>query len=734
MKKQSLKLILSSVFLVFGSIVSFGQTSDGFTPNRVSKFSEKGELISSAIFEDPTTSNVGIGTDAPQEKLHINGNVRGNLANGALRLKFNDGSTMDLGAQNSGSCHIYTSKPSFYFNKPLYITGGKINAPSSSLFLQAAGVNRLVINNLNGNIGIGIDAPSSKLDISAGINPTQGNEYKMLGIGHNLNATTFNGFAFYYGVNGDASKGLSSSILSLKYENNEIMKFNESYAGTRTITLTTSNLNIINKTTPTISNLNINSNGNIAIGYPVGTNASQKLDVNGIVKANGFISTGTFTTSGIINNGSFKIDGNLPYPNASYKTAIQTPMNSGWFTNTISSQSYNSVHYGFTMSDNGFHWVTTDQLSADDMNDAMSLAWGADNNMILNVNGDIKTNRKIIAVGMTNTGEFTSTKTIKIENNNDGYYPSIILSGNAGREKSIIFTDGGTNPVWWFGRDDAGKVKDGIGLFSQKIGTYGDFPFWIKDDGEVNIGIADKNVIINGNLIASLITTNGLTNNGHLTIGGSDLKLGTMDGRYQGAQLDNRALVHVGDATEKTDFLFLNYAGDFESGVVIGGPKVIVDGILDVNKAIRAFDGVEIVSDKTLSLGPWKISQEGGGDVTSYLRINRESSGNGVTTVDKLFALDWNGNLTVKGVTVTVDNFPDYVFEKDYNLMSIEELDTYIKANKHLPNVPSAADVKENGANLGDLNKALLEKVEELTLYIIEQQKQINELKAAIKK
>lgn len=595
---------------------------------------------------------------------------------------------------------------------------------------------KLYENPTTGNISLnGITSPLSKFEISTGSNPLMGTEYKMLGIGHNSNSTTFSGFAFCYGVNGDASKGITSSNLSLKFESSEILKINELNTSIRQISLITNNLNIINKTTPTISHLNINSNGNIAIGYPVATVASQKLDVNGNIKATGLY-TSTFTNTGLatFNNTStsaqvisIRLNGSTSCDKA---IGFQDNGVTKWWFGRDNTTDINSNGIGF--------WSADTKNFAFQIKDDGEVNLGTTGKNV-NINGKLITNgftTNAIEIGVGYVGNDVSTSTLRIENNFDGYHPSIILSGNAGREKSIIFTDGGTNPVWWFGRDDAStQVKEGIGLFSTKIGAYGDFPFWIKDDGEVNIGIANKNVNIHGNLIASSITTNGLTNKGHLIVGGSDLNLGSMDGRFQGDNILNRALVH-GDG----DVLIVNwpynpnYKPDFEGGVLIGGPKVTVDGILDVNKAIRAFDGVEIVSDKTLSLGPWKISQEGGGDVTSYLRINRESSGNGVTTVDRLFALDWNGNLTVKGVTVTVENFPDYVFEKDYNLMSIEELDTYIKTNKHLPNVPSAADVKENGANLGDLNKALLEKVEELTLYIIEQQKQINELKAAIKK
>lgn len=69
-------------------------------------------------------------------------------------------------------------------------------------------------------------------------------------------------------------------------------------------------------------------------------------------------------------------------------------------------------------------------------------------------------------------------------------------------------------------------------------------------------------------------------------------------------------------------------------------------------------------------------------------------------------------------------SWPDYVFDKKYKLRSIEELEKHIELNGHLPNIPAAAVVEKEGLDLGDMNKRLLEKVEELSLYIIELSKE----------
>lgn len=77
-------------------------------------------------------------------------------------------------------------------------------------------------------------------------------------------------------------------------------------------------------------------------------------------------------------------------------------------------------------------------------------------------------------------------------------------------------------------------------------------------------------------------------------------------------------------------------------------------------------------------------------------------------------------------------NWPDYVFDNEYNLASLSKVEEFIRANKHLPDVPTADEVKANGLSLGEMNAILLKKVEELTLYVIEKQKEIKGLKKGL--
>ena len=90
-----------------------------------------------------------------------------------------------------------------------------------------------------------------------------------------------------------------------------------------------------------------------------------------------------------------------------------------------------------------------------------------------------------------------------------------------------------------------------------------------------------------------------------------------------------------------------------------------------------------------------------------------------------------DGKVKSKEVEVKANVWPDYVFEANYDLPTLEEVENYIKTHKHLPDVPSEKEVKENGLNLGQSDAVLLQKIEELTLYLIEQNKEIKILKEA---
>jgi hypothetical protein len=92
------------------------------------------------------------------------------------------------------------------------------------------------------------------------------------------------------------------------------------------------------------------------------------------------------------------------------------------------------------------------------------------------------------------------------------------------------------------------------------------------------------------------------------------------------------------------------------------------------------------------------------------------------------------GVLSVNSVRTTEWNIatPDYVFEPGYKLPSLESVDRHVKAKKHLPDIPSAAELEKDGIDLTEMNLRLLKKVEELTLYAIRQDRDIQSLKKTV--
>jgi hypothetical protein len=128
-------------------------------------------------------------------------------------------------------------------------------------------------------------------------------------------------------------------------------------------------------------------------------------------------------------------------------------------------------------------------------------------------------------------------------------------------------------------------------------------------------------------------------------------------------------------------------------------------------------------TDKSLS-GLY-LTNYGDNEISSSLFIKR--GGNiGIGTTNPTSKLTVAGNISSREVKVTVDAGADFVFENDYNLPSLTSLDTYIKENKHLPEIASAKEMQENGINLSEMNIKLLQKIEELTLYTIAQEEKNN--------
>ncbi|MEQ9263616.1 MAG: hypothetical protein RLN81_00220 [Balneolaceae bacterium] len=129
------------------------------------------------------------------------------------------------------------------------------------------------------------------------------------------------------------------------------------------------------------------------------------------------------------------------------------------------------------------------------------------------------------------------------------------------------------------------------------------------------------------------------------------------------------------------------------------------------------------------SLGGGKFSIYGNAEHRFVL----DQNGNvGIGTTTPGNELEVNGTIRSKEVIVETTNWPDYVFEEDYDLPTLSEIEAFIKANKHLPEVPSAKEMEANGISLGEMNILLLKKIEELTLHTIGQERALENKKQMI--
>jgi hypothetical protein len=147
----------------------------------------------------------------------------------------------------------------------------------------------------------------------------------------------------------------------------------------------------------------------------------------------------------------------------------------------------------------------------------------------------------------------------------------------------------------------------------------------------------------------------------------------------------------------------------------------------DLTKALAIFntttnkENIVLFGDGTVNLKRLQI--ESLNDLQKTIAMKRAADGR------ETFVVYGNGDLWATGVHVRgMGNFPDYVFDKSYQLMPLNDLKKYIDEKKHLPNMPSAENIEKEGADLAELNRILVEKVEELTLYIIEQNTKIEAL------
>jgi len=179
-----------------------------------------------------------------------------------------------------------------------------------------------------------------------------------------------------------------------------------------------------------------------------------------------------------------------------------------------------------------------------------------------------------------------------------------------------------------------------------------------------------------------------------------------------------RAALGSAKAYNLAPLLKINQHGFVGIGVDSPETKLEVNGDIRTNGAIETY---ALRLDYTYGLNAATVQ------VSPSLNLVFNLAGG-----DHMVQFDKTGMITAAGFRVDSSQItpPDYVFEKDYNLMNLKEVEQFIATNKHLPGVPSAAEMQKDGVDLLKMNMDLLKKMEELTLYVIQQQREIEEMRA----
>ncbi len=331
---------------------------------------------------------------------------------------------------------------------------------------------------------------------------------------------------------------------------------------------------------------------------------------------------------------------------------------------------------------------------------------------------------------------------------------TILSSGNVGigdvnpAEKLTILTSSGAAGLSH--TDGNVNLKTIVNSSGGFVGTTTNHPFYLMASGSTKL-----TMLQNGNVgILNTAPTNPLS---------FPATIGKKISLYPGASGDagfgvfgNELRINSDNVNADITFGFDNYTNGFDENMRIKGNGNIGLGTnapiyqLDVNGRMRlrhkpgATAGVWFnnslnsetsflgqYTDNYLGIysgGAWKfaVNSTDGSVIMGSTNLDAEN-----LTLAAGYKLKVFGKIIGEEVRVQLKTaWPDYVFEKNYKKLSLDELEKYVETYKHLPNIPSAKEIEKDGQHLGEIQRKMLEKIEELSLYVIELKKEIDLLKA----
>ncbi len=294
--------------------------------------------------------------------------------------------------------------------------------------------------------------------------------------------------------------------------------------------------------------------------------------------------------------------------------------------------------------------------------------------------GSTDTNNNIWRIGNVGIGTISPNSTVpgpllEISSNGD-FFPVLRLERVNGTNK--------TNKAWE--------------TFISSNGSY-----YIRDISTSTNSITDPFIIQTGAPTNSF----NISGNGNIGIGTNipDNKLHVFVGESGGASFTNSTLTLENNTSNFLQFLSPNT--DVQ-GIMFGDPE-------------QAYAGYVRYSHGDNSMRFWTNNSE---------KLTILSNGNiGIgTTSTGTHKLAVDGTIGAREIIVETGAWSDFVFDDNYKLKDLEEVENFIEENNHLPDIPSEKEVLENGIQVGEMNAKLLQKIEELTLYMIEQNKKTDKL------
>lgn len=333
---------------------------------------------------------------------------------------------------------------------------------------------------------------------------------------------------------------------------------------------------------------------------------------------------------------------------------------------------------------------------------------------------DVTTTNTLRTVNLSNNNTTNSTKYgvyNAVTNSGTGgrygiYNSSISANGSTGTNYGLynFVSHPGSGPAYGIYSSVSGGTGNRYGVYSLATGTnayalYASGRAYISD----KLGIGELNPIARLHLDAADVS---LTSPGSIVIGSaSGVNLG----------IDNNEIEARSDSAE-ADLFLQNDAGS----VIINGAGTVHDANLTTNGALV----IGSSADLNMTMDVNEIMARSNG-AASGLYLNKNGGNVYIGTSSGSEKLNVCGG--IKATEVRVESgWCDYVFADNYQLRSLDEVADFIDQNNHLPNIPAASVVETEGLSLGQMSRSMMEKIEELTLYLIDQNKQLKSQGAQI--